>query len=91
MRGEEGDSIEGEIAELVIGTGEDDAPTMETGDGDERGELDRFPKYVGVGLLTFLMRPCRKFCSSKVNKKDVNNIVRTSFHVAVGFWTQRLS
>jgi len=63
VRGEEGDSMDGDIADPVIGTGEEDAPTMETGDGDERGELDRFPKFVGVGLLTFLMRPCRKFCS----------------------------
>jgi len=45
-----------------MGTG-DEAPIIETGDGEDRGEVLLLAIFVGVGLLTFLILPCLKFCS----------------------------
>jgi hypothetical protein len=73
----EGDAItfgEGEVAIAAVlirvgncrffVPGEGDCASIDTGEGEERGELLlRTPVFVGVGLRTFLMRPCLKFCS----------------------------
>ena len=74
----EGDAItfgDGEVASAatnmskkrrmyIIIPGDGDCANIETGEGEERGEpLLRTPVFVGVGLRTFLIRPCLRFCS----------------------------
>ncbi len=59
----------GEGDGTLIGEGDGD-DIIDTGDGEDLGDplfLDVCP--VGVGLLTFLILPCLKFCS--IEKKSL--------------------